>query len=317
MKVSQVLLILCVVMLLSHGQQRIRRRPNVAAPPRSTARATASPIQTVRAPSTSALSRQVRAEQGPLLEAAFAERGLKWGAPIFLRFHKYNNTKLQTYFDQFSRVQNRFLNHYFYSGATLEVWVESAPGAKYVLFNAYPVCVYSGKLGPKKREGDGQSPEGFYEMTASLFNPNSAYRLSVNVGYPNRRDRALRHTGGLVMVHGECASVGCLAMNDLIDPVYTLLERAILGGQQKIPFHAFPFAMTEENIARASMYFPQHEQFWRQIAVGWRAFEKTNVPPDVTVKPTTGDYVVQERGEPLPNADDEGNDDNNEMRQVQ
>lgn len=253
-----------------------------------------------------------------MLEAAFRDRGLRWGAPIFLRFHKYNQTRLEKFFEQFAQASKRFVNNFFYTGATLEVWVESAPGAKYELFQAYPVCAYSGKLGPKQREGDGQSPEGFYQMTSSLFNPNSQYRLSVNVGYPNARDVALHYTGGSVMIHGYCASIGCLAMQDHIDAVYTIMEQAILSGAQRaIPFHAFPYPMSEQNVERASQLYPQHEAFWRQLQVGWRAFEATHVPPTITIEPQTANYIVQERGEPLDTNDDHDDDDNNVVTQQQ
>ena len=96
----------------------------------------------------------------------------------------------------------------------MELWVQKADGSgQYGLFKRYPTCVYSGKLGPKLKEGDLMTPEGFYEMTPSAFNPNSQYRLSVNFLYPNKYDRLLGRTGGFVMIHGYCVSVGKKTFN--------------------------------------------------------------------------------------------------------
>ncbi len=89
--------------------------------------------------------------------------------------------------------------------AEFEVWKQRADG-KYALLKTFPMCRWSGQLGPKVREGDRQVPEGFYTIAPGQMNPNSNYYLSFNVGYPNAYDRALGHTGGMIMVHGICSS---------------------------------------------------------------------------------------------------------------
>ena len=157
-----------------------------------------------------------------------AEEGLRLGAPIFIRAFKYGTSKLYTYVDQFlvGKARRSSLNQQYLTDSVVEIWVEPSPGQPYKLFKSYPTCVYSGGLGPKKKEGDLQTPEGFYTIVPSAFNPTSAYRLvtisfvlvlgcdefvfifppfqSFNVGYPNAYDRALSYTGGAVMVHGYC-----------------------------------------------------------------------------------------------------------------
>jgi murein L,D-transpeptidase YafK len=146
------------------------------------------------------------------------------------------------------------------------------------LFQAYPICAYSGGLGPKLREGDGQSPEGFYAVTRGALNPNSSYHLSFNLGFPNAYDRAHGRTGSFLMVHGACSSIGCYAMTDEgIDEIYRLVEAALGAGQKAVPVHAFPFRMTEANLARnaASPHLP----FWRNLKEGWDLFEKRGAPP--------------------------------------
>ena len=74
--------------------------------------------------------------------------------------------------------------------AEMEVWKRSANG-RYALLKTYPICRWSGQLGPKVREGDRQAPEGFYTVTPAQMNPNSAYYLSFDTGFPNAYDRSL------------------------------------------------------------------------------------------------------------------------------
>ena len=95
----------------------------------------------------------------------------------------------------------------------IEMWKQNAEG-RYVHVKTYPVCRWSGQLGPKKREGDRQVPEGFYTVTPAQMNPNSAYWLAFNVGYPNPMEKAMGRNGGDIMVHGTCSSRGCFAMTN-------------------------------------------------------------------------------------------------------
>ena len=128
----------------------------------------------------------------------------------------------------------------------------------YALLKTYPMCRWSGQLGPKKREGDMQVPEGFYTIAPGQMNPNSHYYLAFNVGYPNAYDRAYGRTGGNVMVHGVCSSAGCFSMTDeQIDDIYAIARDAFRGGQREIQLQSYPFHMTAENLAKYRLD-PEH-----------------------------------------------------------
>ena len=137
----------------------------------------------------------------------------------------------------------------FKQEAELEVWMKSGASGndQFSLVQTYPICAYSGDLGPKLREGDRQSPEGFYYVKKRQLNPNSNFHLAFNIGYPNRYDRAHKRTGSFIMVHGSCASVGCYAMTDnKIEEIYELVEEALTQGQSFVRVHIFPFRMSDE-----------------------------------------------------------------------
>jgi murein L,D-transpeptidase YafK len=132
----------------------------------------------------------------------------------------------------------------------LEIWKMKADG-RYALLKTYPVCRWSGQLGPKTREGDRQVPEGFYSITPAQMKPNSAYYLAFNVGYPNAYDRALGREGGSIMVHGICSSAGCFSMTDpQIGEIYAVVRDAFAGGQREVQMQSYPFRMTAENLAK-------------------------------------------------------------------
>ena len=151
------------------------------------------------------------------------------------------------------------------------------------LDRSFDICTWSGALGPKLKEGDGQSPEGFYFIRPSSLNPNSSYHLSFNLGFPNAYDRAHGRTGSFLMVHGDCVSIGCYAMTDAqIEEIYADVEAAFAGGQAFIRVHAFPFEMSAENL-EAQRSNPNHA-FWANLKQGWDWFEREKTPPNVTVR---------------------------------
>jgi murein L,D-transpeptidase YafK len=163
----------------------------------------------------------------------------------------------------------------------LEVWKLRDDGRYYHL-KTYPICNWSGQLGPKLREGDKQSPEGFYTITKEQMNPSSNYHLAFNLGYPNPFDKSNRRTGDALMVHGGCGSSGCYAMTDaLMEEVYALVREAFNGGQAAVHVHAFPFRMTRENMARHVR--SQWAGFWRTLKEGYDYFELTRQVPTVAV----------------------------------
>jgi len=177
--------------------------------------------------------------------ALMAEKGASQNSPVLIRTYKKE--------------------------AELEIWKMRADG-RYVHLKTYPMCRWSGQLGPKVREGDRQVPEGFYSITPGQMNPNSAYYLSFNVGYPNALDRALGHTGGSIMVHGVCSSAGCFSMTDAqIAEIYAIAREGFNGGQHAIQMQSFPFHMTAENMTKYRA--DQNIAFWRQLKEGADNFE--------------------------------------------
>ena len=125
---------------------------------------------------------------------------------------------------------------------------QKTPSGKYKLSKTYPICKFSGGLGPKKIEGDLKSPEGFYQITAEQLNPNSRYYRSINIGFPNEFDKAQGYSGSYLMIHGSCVSVGCYAMTDkYMGEIYQTVETALLSGQSVINVSIYPFKMTNEN----------------------------------------------------------------------
>jgi len=169
----------------------------------------------------------------------------------------------------------------FKEESELEVWKEDTTG-QYQLLKVYPICRWSGELGPKKVEGDRQAPEGFYSITPGLMNPNSNYYLAINVGFPNAYDKANGYSGGFLMIHGDCSSRGCYAMTDeQIGEIYSLAREAFLGGQKEFQIQAYPFRLTPANLARHRTN--PNMPFWMMLKQGNDHFEVTHQEPKVDV----------------------------------
>lgn len=218
-----------------------------------------------RTPETQRDSRLIRRPPNPTLQDRLEARGFRFGAPAFIRIFKKEEV--------------------------LEVWLQKDSG-EYALFLDYPICIYSGELGPKTREGDKQSPEGFYAVGREAMNPNSQYHLSFNLGYPNAYDRAHGYSGSMLMVHGKCVSIGCYAMGDRqIEEIYTLVGSALQRGQPYVRVHAFPFRMTDANLATYSEH--RWYDFWRMLKPGYDYFERYHQPPEIDV--IGGQYALSGR----------------------
>ncbi|WP_197410820.1 L,D-transpeptidase family protein [Devosia epidermidihirudinis] len=160
---------------------------------------------------------------------------------------------------------------------TLEVWKRTSAG-QYKMFKTYEICAFSGNLGPKIKEGDRQSPEGFYTITPGLMNPKSNYYLAFNTGFPNKFDRSWGRTGSDLMVHGDCSSRGCYAMTDEgIAEIYALARETFQGGNKSFQLQIFPFRMTPAKMA--SNASSEHLNFWKNIKQGNDLFEVTKSPP--------------------------------------
>jgi murein L,D-transpeptidase YafK len=177
----------------------------------------------------------------------------------------------------------------FKKEAELEIWKRSTSG-RYVRLQTFPICRWSGQLGPKRKEGDRQAPEGFYAVTASQLNPKSKHYLSFDTGFPNAYDRAQGSTGSALMVHGTCSSAGCYAMTDAgMSEIYALMREAFRGGQTAIQLQAFPFRMTAENLVRHRL--DPNIAFWRQLKEGSDRFEATG--EELVVSVSAGRYAFQ------------------------
>jgi murein L,D-transpeptidase YafK len=178
-----------------------------------------------------------------------------------------------------SDPQSPMLIRSYKKEAELEIWKMRSDG-RYAHLKTFPMCRWSGQLGPKTREGDRQVPEGFYAISPGQMNPNSNYYLSFNVGYPNQLDRALGHTGGSIMVHGACSSAGCFSMTDKqIAEIYAIARSAFEGGQRNIQMQSYPFRMTPENMAKHRL--DANISFWKQLKQGNDHFEVTKQEPRV------------------------------------
>jgi murein L,D-transpeptidase YafK len=178
-------------------------------------------------------------------------------------------------------AQAPILIRVFKEESELEVWKEREDG-RFYHFKTYPICNWSGDLGPKLRQGDRQAPEGFYVITREQMHPDSHYHLAMNLGYPNAFDRSQRHTGEFLMIHGKCKSAGCYAMTDaLMEEIYAIARESFLGGHDSFQVHAFPFRMTSENMVRHA----NHEAypFWRTMKEAYDYFELTRQLPTIAV----------------------------------
>src|SRR3981189_1253700 len=176
-------------------------------------------------------------------------------------------------------LQSPMLVRLFKQEAELEVWKQDRSG-RFALLKSYPICRWSGDLGPKVREGDRQAPEGFYSISPGQMNPQSAYYLSFNTGYPNAFDKALGRSGSQLMVHGDCSSRGCYAMTDeQIAQIYSLGRESFFGGQRAFQLQAYPFKMTPLNMAKHRNN--QNMPFWKMIKEGCDHFEVTRQEPKV------------------------------------
>jgi murein L,D-transpeptidase YafK len=179
----------------------------------------------------------------------------------------------------------------------LEVWKVNSSG-KYALLKIYPMCRWSGKLGPKTKSGDRQAPEGFYRVSLGMLNPKSEFYRSFNLGYPNRLEAALGYSGEALMVHGACSSSGCFALTDQgVGEIYAIVEKSLKAGQQAFQVQAYPFRMTPENIV--AHRDDVNLGFWRNLKEGYDIFEVRRREP--TVSFCGGRYVFDARfegGEP-------------------
>ncbi len=177
----------------------------------------------------------------------------------------------------------------------LEIYARKKTDTVYRKLISYKICSRSGQLGPKRKQGDYQVPEGFYHI--DRFNPASKFYLSLGLNYPNQSDRRkskASNLGGDIFIHGSCVTIGCLPMTTLkIKEIYLYAVYAKNNGQVRIPVYIFPFKMTDQNFNR---YKTKHKDnkdlidFWSNIKTGFDKFmkEKTEIKFRVD---SNGDYT--------------------------
>lgn len=176
----------------------------------------------------------------------------------------------------------------------LELYVKM--GEQYQLLDSYSICNFSGGLGPKRKQGDFKSPEGFYSVQRNQLKPDSRFYKAINIGFPNAFDRAHGYQGNYLMIHGACVSVGCYAMTDQgIDEIFQFVTAALVFGQTNVQVSIYPFRMTDDNMQRHK--YSTYIDFWKQLKPGYDYFLATHQPPVVSV--ADGNYVVNK---PLSNA---------------
>lgn len=199
------------------------------------------------------------------LDSRLASSGLTLGSPVFIRIFKRE--------------------------FELELWLRK--DGRFERFATYPVCRWSGRLGPKLRTGDRQAPEGVYTVSAGQLNPQSRWHRSFDLGFPNAYDRAHGRSGSFLMVHGGCSSVGCYAMtNAVIDEIWKLVEAALQHGQTRFQVQVLPFRPTESAMTAAEGQ--PNIAFWRQLKSAHDLFEATHIPPRVRL--CRGQYVAEPGG---------------------
>lgn len=214
------------------------------------------------------------------------------------------NTRVQTaYAEKWSGLQENLIkkeinkNNFemfirvFKNEKILEIWLKSRSEKTFKLFKTYDICASSGSLGPKRKQGDGQVPEGFYNI--SVFNPYSNYYLSLGVSYPNASDKIIgkNNLGGDIMIHGNCVTIGCIPLTDTyIKEVYILAVEARSNGQQTIPIHIFPTRLDDKGMRSLADQNFQLLDFWKNLKTGYDYFESNKSLPKVTVD-KAGKYV--------------------------
>lgn len=178
----------------------------------------------------------------------------------------------------------------------LEVWAKNKSDDIFTLLKTYEFCATTGMLGPKRRSGDRQIPEGFYEV--DLFNPQSQYLLSFRINYPNKSDLVFAdklNPGDNIFIHGRCVTIGCIPIgDDNIQELYLLAAKAKSAGG-KINVHIFPTIMNDQNYKAINNEFGTDASllaFWSWLKPVYDAFENSKKLPTVVIE-DSGKYLVK------------------------
>lgn len=208
-------------------------------------------------------SEMIMEEVMPRLTSELGKLGLAPGNPVFIRIFKEEHE--------------------------LELWLRNPANPGYTLFKVYRVADWSGSPGPKLKEGDGQTPEGFYFVSGSRLRPETRHHLGIDLGFPNDYDTFHGRSGSGIMIHGGEKSRGSYALSASdMNEVFTLASLALQSGQTFFRVNAFPFRMTDKRMEKEWKRQPRWIDFWVNLKEGYDFFENVNAPPDVSV--SEGDY---------------------------
>ncbi len=219
----------------------------------------------------------------------------------FERVHKAQSTKLSVLEKSFQSAGLEFppkemFIRIFKKEETVELWARSTETGSFCFIKSWPFCKNSGKLGPKRREGDLQIPEGFYHIVN--FNPTSKFYLSLRINYPNASDKILgdpEKPGGDIYIHGGCQTKGCIPIwDDEIQELYLTAVYAKSQGQEKIPVHIFPIHFNDTHMRVFEKISDKKDvKFWKNLEKGYKYFEKHRKLPEISVNLNTGEYIIQ------------------------
>jgi murein L,D-transpeptidase YafK len=177
----------------------------------------------------------------------------------------------------------------------LEIWIREKNKTVFILLQVYDFCTTSGTLGPKRKEGDLQIPEGIYHI--NHFNPASNFHLSLGINYPNTSDKILGNKlrpGGSIYIHGNCVTIGCIPItDDKIKELYTLAVEARNNGQSRIPVHVFPARLGNEELEILKSEYSNESliEFWENLKAVYDSFESTKQLKGFSIS-ETGKYVM-------------------------
>ncbi|MEM6914937.1 MAG: hypothetical protein AAF491_00120 [Verrucomicrobiota bacterium] len=217
-------------------------------------------------PESESKARQIIEATRGTLEGELRRLGLEAGNPIFVRLFKEENE--------------------------LELWMKSPEKPEFTLFKIYRIQRWSGTKGPKLREGDGQSPEGFYFVSPARLRSETRHHLGIDLGFPNEYDSEKGRTGSEIMIHAGASSAGSYVLTPSdMNELYTLAALAFDSGQSFFRINSFPFRMTDQRMEKEWKTQPRWIDFWVDLKEGYDFFENVNLPPDVGVE--AGEYVFR------------------------
>lgn len=227
----------------------------------------------------------------PVLVDSFKEEQLKF--PRVRQAYKDKGATLTSLLSakKLNKDALRLYIRAFKAEAKVEVWAKNKQDKKFQLIKTFKVCSKSGTLGPKRKQGDFQVPEGFYSI--DRFNPYSNFHLSPGVNYPNKSDQILGLSGSLggdIFIHGDCVTIGCLPItDDQIKELYILCVEAKNAGQNKIPVTIFPSELTESKFSElrsAHSSEPDVVGLWTDLKKGYDLFNQNMELPSILFLPS-------------------------------